>query len=135
MQEVPINVVALVVAAIVKFAIGGLWFSPAAFGPMWRTLAGVSEAQIKASMVKAMIVDFIATLVMAFVLVHAIRYAGAQGVAQGAVVGFFNWLGFVAAVGLPASIYEHRPLRLFFVSYGYQLIGIVVMGAILSAWV
>ena len=37
---------------------------------------------------------------MAFVLVDAIRYAGATGPAQGAAVGFFNWLGFVFIVVL-----------------------------------
>ena len=37
--------------------------------------------------------------VMAFVLLHAVHYAGATTIGTGAAVGFFNWLGFIGVVG------------------------------------
>lgn len=48
MQEFPINWWAVLVAAIVKFAIVGLWYSDMAFAPRWRTLTGCSEGEAKA---------------------------------------------------------------------------------------
>lgn len=75
---------------IIKQAIGAFWYSPALFGPSWCKLADVSEAEMKAGLAKALIPDAIGSALMAFVLVHAVHYAGAQNWAQGAAVGFFN---------------------------------------------
>jgi Protein of unknown function (DUF1761) len=134
MREISINFLALLVAAIAKLAVGSVWYSPVLFAKPWRDFVGVSEAEMKAGLAKAMGVDFIASLVMAFVLVHAVVYAGAVTASQGVIVGFFNWLGFVAAVTLPQVFYERRPLKLFLINNGYLLISLVIMGAILAVW-
>jgi hypothetical protein len=90
MQEFPINWFAILAAVIIKQAIGAFWYSPALFGPSWCKLAGVSEAEMKAGLAKALIPDVIGSALMAFVLVHAVHYAGANSWAQGAAVGFFQ---------------------------------------------
>ena len=61
-------------------------------------------------------------LLMAFVLVHAVHYAGAVGAGQGAAVGFFNWLGFGATIMLTITLYEKRPTNLFCMNSGFQMI-------------
>ena len=73
MQEFPINWFAILAAVIIKQAIGAFWYSPALFGPSWCKLAGVSEAEMKAGLVKALIPDVIGSALMAFVLVHAVH--------------------------------------------------------------
>ena len=134
MQSFPINWWAILVAVIAKQAIGALWFSPVLFGPAWCGLAGVSEQEMKAGLVKALIPDVIAAFVMAFVLVHAVHYAGAQSLGQGAAVGFFNWPGFVAVATLGSVTFEKRPLKLYLINNAYWLIALLVMGAILAIW-
>ena len=52
----------------------------------------------------------------------------------GAVVGFMNWLGFLAFLQLGVVTYEKKPFSLFLINTGYQLVTLVVMGAILSRW-
>src|SRR5689334_11248557 len=96
MREIPIHPIAILGAAFAKMAIGAAWYSPALFLKRWMSLAGISEAQMKQGFGKAIVVDLIGSLLMAFVLVHAIRYAGAATALQGLTVGFLNWLGFVA---------------------------------------
>ena len=83
MQKFPINWFAILAAVIIKQAIGAFWYSPALFGPSWCKLADVSEAEMKAGLAKALIPDAIGSVLMAFVLVHAVHYAGAQNWAQG----------------------------------------------------
>jgi hypothetical protein len=134
MQEFPINGLALLVAAIVKFVLGAVWYSPIAFGPRWRRLTGCTEGDAMTGLGKAMAVDFIASLVMAFVLVHAVHYAGAATLGMGAAVGFFNWLGFIGATTLAASVYEKRPLALWAINNAYLLLALLIMGAILAIW-
>lgn len=134
MREIPIHFLAVVGAAIAKMAIGALWYSPALFLNHWLKLSGVTEQQMKAGMARALAVEFIGSLLMAFVLVHAIRYAGATTVPEGMAVGFFNWLGFVAVVTIGNVTYQRKPFELFLLINGYLLTSLLVMGAILAVW-
>ena len=42
------------------------------------------------------------------------------------------WLGFVATIMLGQKYYENRSNELFSINAGYQLVGIVAMGAIIG---
>jgi len=134
MKEIPINFWAVLVAAVAKMVVGAIWYSPPLFAGPWRALIGISEADMKAVLGKAMAVDFVGSLIMAFVLVHAVVYAGATTAVLGAAVGFLNWLGFVATVTIAQVTYERRPFRLFLINNGALLIALVIMGAILAVW-
>jgi hypothetical protein len=134
MKEIPINLWAVLVAALVKMVVGAIWYSPPLFAGPWQKLTGVGEADMKAALPKAMAVDLIGSLIMAFVLAHAVVYAGAATVVLGAAVGFFSWLGFVATVTIAQVTYERRPFRLFLINNGALLVSLVLMGAILAIW-
>ncbi len=134
MREIPIHFFAILGATITRVVIGALWYSPALFLNTWLKLAGVTEAQMKEGMGKAVAVDVVGSFIMAFVLVHAVRYAGATTAPEGMAVGFFNWLGFVAVVTIGTVTYERKPFKLFLLNNGYFLISLVVMGAILAVW-
>jgi len=135
MQHFPINYLALVVAAIARFLFGWLWYSPLLFGKTWMSLTNCSPEEMKRRMPLLASLDLISNFVMSFVLVHAVHYAGATNAGQGAAVGFFNWLGFIATVTLMATLYEKRPLKLFWINNGFQLISLLIMGAIVAVWV
>jgi hypothetical protein len=135
MQEFPINYLAVLVAGIARMALGSLWYSPVLFLKQWLRLQNMTPEDMKPGFPKAIAVDVVGSLVMAFVLVHAVHYAGAATAPQGAAVGFFNWLGFVAVVTLAMNVYERKPLALFFINNGFQLIALVIMGVILAVWV
>lgn len=134
MREIPIHFFPLLVAALARMAIGALWYSPILFLPTWYRVSGVTEAEMKAGMGRAIAVDFVGSLIMAFVLLHAVKYAGAATVAQGVAVGFFNWLGFIAVVTIGTVTYLRKPFQLFLVQNGYLLLSLLVMGAILAVW-
>ena len=134
MREIPIHPIAILGAALAKMAIGAAWYSRALFLKRWMSLASISEAQMKQGFGKAIVVDLIGSLLMAFVLVHAIRYAGAATALQGLTVGFLNWLGFVAVATITAVTHEKKPLAFFWLNNGYLLTSLLVMGAILAVW-
>jgi len=135
MQHFPINYIALVVAAIARFLFGWLWYSPLLFGKAWMALTNCNPDEMKRRMPVLAPTDLISNFVMAFVLVHAVHYAGAANWGQGAAVGFFNWLGFIATVTLMSTLYEKRPAKLFWINNGFQLISLLIMGAIIAVWV
>lgn len=134
MQPFPINVAALALAAILKSVVGTVWFSPALLGPRWNSYAKCDPDVLRRGLPRALGVDVIGNFVMAFVLVHATHYAGATSAAQGAAVGFFNWLGFVAVSTLFSVTFEKRPFGLWLINNGFHLIGIVLMGVIVTTW-
>jgi hypothetical protein len=134
MQTFAINYWAVLVASVVKFFIGFVWFT-FLFGKQWAALQGMTPGPgDKAVMTRGMIIDFVGGLVLAYVLVHATHYAGASGWAQGAMVGFFNWLGFMAVTSLSSMTWEKRPYQLWVINNAYSLLYMLVMGVIVTVW-
>jgi hypothetical protein len=133
-HEIPINWLAVAAAALVKFLLGWLWYSPFAFGRQWQAATGCSPEDMRKALPRAIPADLVLSFIMAFVLLHAVYYAGAKTWALGAIVGVLNWLGFIVAVSLPQHLYEKRPMRLFILNNAYLLIALAIMGAILAVW-
>lgn len=134
MVQPPMNMLAVLGAALAKVVIGAVWYSPALFVKQWSKLSGVTQAKMRQGMGKAIVVDVVGSFLTAFVLAHAIFYAGARTPRLGMAVGFLNWLGFVAFVHLGSVTYEKKPFKLFLINTGYLLVSLVVMGGILSVY-
>lgn len=135
MQHLNLNLWVVLAAAFVKFLLGGLWYSELLFAKSWKKLLGLKANGAKKGMGQAMATEFVGNLLMAFILAHAIRYAGAQGVVEGMAVGLLNWLGFIAVVQIHSVIFEKKPFKLFLINTGFQLVSLLIMGAILVLWV
>ena len=73
MHGFEVNWLAVSGAAVAKFAIGGVWYSPSVFGPRWGGLAGVTPEAFKARMGRAMVTDFVAGFVLAWVLANVLQ--------------------------------------------------------------
>jgi hypothetical protein len=125
---------AIIIAAIVKFLIGWAWYAPPVLGRRWAALSGQSMDSDFSGMAPAIVVQLIGDLVMAYVLARFIGHYGADGLVNGAVIGFMAWLGFVATLMVTSIFYEKKPIELIAINAGYQLVGIVVMGAIIGWW-
>ena len=138
---VPINLVTVLCAAIANFVLGFLWYGPL-FGKQWMKLMGITKQQVekakKKGMAKEMILQFLASLVMAFVLAHALTFASAYldvtGASAGLQAGFWNWLGFIATVSLGCVLWEGKSWKLWFLNNAYSLVGLCMMGVILAVW-
>jgi hypothetical protein len=134
MQEIPLNWIAIIVAAVVRQVIGLIWFSPIVFGPAFVRYTGCSDQEMKKRLPAAIAWDLLGALIMSFILVHAVYYAGATTIGTGIAVGLFNWLGFIVVTHLPLVTYEKRPLGLFAIGMAYNAVSLAVMGAILAVW-
>ena len=128
---IAVNWIAVVVARVMRFAIGAGWYAPGVFGRRWQEGGGLQRGP--SEMPSALAVQGIGSLVMAWVLAQVIGHYGATGAVDGALVGFLMWLGFVVTIMLPGVMFEKRPMSFFAIYSGYQLVTLVVMGAILGA--
>lgn len=137
MPQIEFNYLAVVVAAIVSMVIGSLWYSPMLFGKKWMKLMGWSPEEMekrKKGMGMAYLWMFIGSLVMAYVLSYFLGYSQAATLVEGAWVGFWAWLGFVAPVMLGGMLWEGKPKELYLINSGHNLVNLLVMGAILAVW-
>jgi hypothetical protein len=128
-----VSLIAVLVAAIVMFVIGAVWYG-ALFTRQWRVLQNVPENAPMTGMATTLVGGFIVTLVMAYVLARFVVHYSTPSFGEGVLTGFLAWIGFAATVTANQILYEKRPWLLWAINNGYLLIGLVVMGAILGWW-
>jgi hypothetical protein len=139
---VPVNYLAILAAAVLSMALGAMWYGPL-FGKPWMMLMGVSRENMKGmkpnDMMKLYGIQFVGSLVMAFVLSHALVFASTylqtSGVSSGLQTGFWNWAGFVAPVTLGSVLWEGKSWKLWALNNSYYLVSLIAMGVLLSLWV
>lgn len=139
-----INYWAVLVSAFAFFAIGALWYNDILFGKAWRESMGKTEADFEkekanTNMAKSFGLMFLGSLLMAFVTAHlvdlmAVVYPNASNFKLGLMTGFWVWLGYIASYVLTAISFEDRPWKYYFINTGYWLVGVLIMGVILTAW-
>ena len=125
---------AVIIAAVVKFLIGWGWYSPPVLGKRWAELSGQSLTTDVSGLMPALVAQIIGDLIMAYILARFVIHYGDPSLLRGALVGFMAWLGFVATVMVASMFYEKKSAELIAINAGYQLVGIVIMGAILGVW-
>lgn len=134
MGAIEINWLAVVVAALLGFVIGGLWYSPILFGRAWMSASGVTEDQVNAgNKGKIFGFTFLFLLIMSYCLA-AFLAAPDITIATGALYGFltgFGWIFF--AIGVVA-LFELRSWRYILINGGYWTVTMTVMGAVLGGW-
>ena len=134
MLDVVINGKAVVVAGLAAAIIGAVWYSKIFLGSVWQKAVRLKDKDMKKGSTKSMIGGIVLNLLAAYVLAHFVAYAQATTWWDGATTGFWVWLGFVFTVLLTNTIFAQRGKKLFLINAGYQLVALLVMGAILGAW-
>jgi hypothetical protein len=128
-----LNVWAVLVAAVVGFLLGGLWFSPSVFGNAWKKANGFGVDEPPKAGAMRMLIAFLLTLVMSANLGMFLNDPKTT-LAWGATAGFLAGFGWVAMGFGIASVFERRPFTYVLVNGGYFVVILVVMGAILGGW-
>lgn len=126
-----VNWLAVIVAALAGFAVGGLWYGPL-FGKAWMQEVGMTDEKMKsANMGKIYGGALLLNLVAAFSLS---MFIGKGDMNFGVFAGFMTGLTFVAMALGVTYLFEQRSLKLWLINAGYQTVIFTVMGAILGAW-
>ncbi len=127
------NIWLVVAVAVVGSIIGSVWYSKFLFGPVWAALSG-GLAQARLASRRNVMIFFGATLVEAYVAAHFVYYSGAYTFGQGAITGFWIWLGFLATTTAVGAAFIGQNLKLWAIDAGYQLVSVMVMCALLANW-
>lgn len=132
-----INYLAVVVAAVVAWIIGGAWY--AALGKQWMAALGWTQADVRGGdggkpPMAPMVISFVADLVMAFMMAGLIGHFGAVTIKTGAIVGLLTWLGFVVTTHATVYAFQKRSLKLFAIDVGHWFLAMLATGLVLGAF-
>jgi hypothetical protein len=129
-----INYPAVVVAAVVYWVLGAVWYA-VLFGKPWMALEHITMEQAQnANPVVPYIVSFLLELLIAYSLAQLCIWRNANTPGRGASVGVLVWIGFIGPITYMTYMFEMRPQTLFAINEFYPLAGLVLMGAILGGW-
>jgi hypothetical protein len=132
------NYLAVLVAAIAIFMLGGLWYSKLLFARKWvelqgKTIDGMKEAGQGASpfmFVQVFICGFLTAWVLALLMHHWNVITVMGGIHLAALC----WLGFAGATLYGSYLFSSRPKALWAIDSLYNLASMLLAGAILGAW-
>ncbi len=136
-----VNLGSIFLITIILYIIGFLWYGPI-FGKLWLKLSKVPAGEIAKAkkkgmkgMWKEMILNFVGTFVMTYVLACIIILLGTTSPLQGAIIGFWIWLGFfVSTTLLGGVLWEKKPWSLFALNGLYWLVTLKVAGFLIVLW-
>lgn len=135
-----INWLAVLVAGISAFILGGVWYSPALFGNAWMRENNLTqEAVQKASKARIFGWSFLFSLVMAVNLAMFLADPAQEGCGPKTDLAWGLTAGALAGVWVFCSLatvalFEHKSWRYIFINGGYCLVALALMGAIIGAW-
>jgi hypothetical protein len=128
-----INWLAVIVAGLSAFAVGGIWYSRPLFGNAWMTDSKLTEEEIKLGN-KGKIFGFTAIFSLLMAVNLAMFLADAKtDVSWGATAGFLAGIWTFCAIAIH-SLFELKGWRYIFINGGYSLVSLTLMGAIIGAW-
>ena len=126
------------VAAIAAFVVGGLWYSPMLFARPWMKAMGYDPddkqkcEEMKKGAGPLYAMALLTGLVTAAVLAKFLSVMGTSQPLYGMKIAFAAWLGFVATTQLTGTLFGKKPIALFFIDAGHQLVGYMVMALVLT---
>lgn len=132
-----VNWLAVIVAGLVSFFIGGAWYS-AIFQKVWVENSRYSEEQMNTMKAARPMPVFMGMMVVAYIVIAAVvallvNAVGAKTVVDGIVLGLLLWV-IAAAVSFTGHISSPKGWGAYYVDIGYQFVYLLLMGAILAAW-
>jgi uncharacterized protein YneF (UPF0154 family) len=128
-----INWLAVLIAGLSSFIVGGLWYARPIFGNAWMADSKLTEEQIKSgSMAKTFGFTAFFSLLMATNLAMFLADAKTTA-AWGAEAGFLAGIWAFCAIAIH-SLFEQKSWRHIFINGMYSVVSLTLMGFIIGAW-
>jgi uncharacterized protein DUF1761 len=137
-RTVRLNYLAILVSALVYFALEAMWFS--IFMKEWmignrQTAEDLEQLQQQGhSPLIAYAMAFAGALVIAAVISLLTQMTGRQTIIRGVFISIVSWIGFVLTTWSTEYAFEARDWKSLGINIGASLIGMVLMGAIVGGW-
>jgi hypothetical protein len=126
-----VNWIAIAIAAVASFVLGGLWYSPALFGKAWQREIGLTDEQLKrGNMARIFGLSFVLAFLAAWNFANFLgpRPSLALGLGAGASAGLL-WVAGSFGINY---LFERKSLKLFLINGGYHTLQFAIIGLVLA---
>lgn len=130
------NPVAVLVAGLVSFMLGGLWYC-VFFSKAWMTALGINQEDVDDAnipMGRALMGSAGASLVTAIALAMLLSGTDPIPWTYGIQVSLLVWIAFSIGPMFKMVFWEERPWSLLAIDGGYELASILAVATVLIAW-
>lgn len=128
-----INYLAVLVATLLAFGLGALWYGSPLFGKAWQSEMGLSDEDLQSG---NMGMTYGTTFVMAFIamLFLAILLGPESSWWSGALHGAIVAAAFIATSIATHYLFSQKTMKIFLIDAGYDVVRYALAGAVLGAW-
>ncbi|MGA9852975.1 MAG: DUF1761 domain-containing protein [Gammaproteobacteria bacterium] len=128
-----LQIIGIVVAAVVMFIFGGIWYSPMLFAKAWARETGITEHNPSPkSVARFSIILFGLSLLAAAILACILTdWVPGHTWLHGLAIGFLGGLLATVATGMN-NLFERKRLALFLINGSYQVLGFCIMGILVA---
>ena len=131
------NLWAVLAAGTASLFLGFIWYGPL-FGKPWARYTGWTEEKVKTVSGRSMGLTyglaFLAALAQALALTVLSRSLGASEALDGLLLGLLAGLGFTAMAFATTLLFEHKPVGLWLIISGYEVVYLAAAGVIITVW-
>ena len=127
----------VLVAAVVVFVLGWLWYSPLLFYKPWMRLRGMDPVAAMAGAKMPggkLLIELVRCLVLAYVIAHFVALLGGSSWMGAVHLGLLLWIGFPVIVLTGSILWENVPWKVAAIHAGDWLVKMLVISIIVSVW-
>ena len=134
-----INWLAVVVATVIYFALGAVWFAPVTpIGRAWMSASGYQSPTAGASSTNLFyIVPAATTFVMVVATALIAGATGTDTLTEGVVLGLLVGIGYAAMILLTTAAFEFSKPRQWtwgIIDASYHVLGLLIAAVMLALW-
>ena len=133
-----INFIGILIAFLVSFISGAIWFGPKTFYPVWMKAKGVATGQLNSSQNKPVLLfggTILGVLIQTMTLGLIINSLGKHveiGITDGAGIGFALGVGIGMFASLSHRLFGGESLKVWIIETANDAINLTIAGAIIA---
>ncbi|MDB6081750.1 MAG: hypothetical protein JWO53_1022 [Chlamydiia bacterium] len=131
------NLMTVGVMSLVSMGLGALWYSKKVFGKSMGDACKMKDKEKEKECTcsaKTLVGEFVITFILAYVLALFVGMSQVFTAVDGMKIGLLTWLGFVATTQFCGVLWCKMPLKAFFITSGFKLIMMAIMGAVFAIY-
>jgi hypothetical protein len=134
-----LNLLAVLLAFVVSFISGAIWFGPKTFYPVWMKARGVESGQLTANQNKPVLLFggtiigvIVQTLTLGLIINSLQKYQPNLGILDGAGVGFAVGVGISMFSSLSHRLFSGDNLKVWIIETANDALNLTIAGAIIA---
>jgi sterol desaturase/sphingolipid hydroxylase (fatty acid hydroxylase superfamily) len=134
-----LNLLGVLLAFVVSFISGAIWFGPKTFYPVWMKARGIKSGQLTANQNKPVLLFggtiigvLVQTLTLGLIINSLQKYQPNLGILDGAGVGFALGVGISMFSSLSHRLFGGENLKVWIIETANDALNLTIAGAIIA---